>query len=83
MHLNDFNLLPVNSQYRALLEILAIFANSAGGAELKMIGAPANTGLLSLSQNLGNAKDHKITLIHQSITGFFEQEVDLLSEELS
>lgn len=83
MHLNDFNLLPVNSQCRALLEILAIFANSAGGAELKMIGAPANTGLLSLSQNLGNAKDHKITLIHQSITGFFEQEVDLLSEELS
>ena len=77
-----FITLPIQDQCRMLLQILVIFANSPTGADLKLIGAPANTGLLTLSKNLDNAKGHRLVLIHQSITGFFEQEIDLLTGEL-
>ena len=80
--MEQFITLDIPNQCRVILQILIMFANSAASADLTLIGAPANTGLLSLSQNIGNAKDHQITLIHQSVTGFYEREVNLLAEEI-
>ena len=81
-HKEQFITLDIPNQCRIILQILVMLANSAASADLTLIGAPANTGLLSLSQNIGNAKGHQITLIYQSVTGFYEHEVDLLAEEI-
>ena len=73
--------LSIPNQCRILLQILNLFANNAAGANLKLLNGKANIGIISTSKNLDNYTGHTFTLIHQSITGFFEQEVDLLTGE--
>ena len=65
------------------MQVLNLFANNAASADLKLLCGKAEIGILRLSKNLGNYSGHDFKLIHQSVTGVFEQETDLLSEELS
>lgn len=60
-----------------LSEILHMFQCQSGSANLKLIGGPGKAGILVLNSNI--TKCMQISIVHQSITGVFEQEVDLLA----
>ncbi len=81
-NLEKFSTLSVPDQCKILMQILNLFANTAASADLKLLGGKAGIGILLTSKNLDNYARHTFKLIHQSITGFFEQEIDLLSEDL-
>ncbi len=51
-------------------------------ADLKLLNGKAGIGILLTSKNLDNYVGHTFRLIHQSVTGFFEQEIDLLTCEV-
>lgn len=78
----SFTALCVPNQCRILMQILNLFANNAASADLKLLNGKAEIGILLTSKNLNNMKGHTFRLIHQSVTGFFEQEIDLLAEEI-
>ena len=82
-NIERFGLLSVPDQCRALMQMLNLFANNASSAGLKLLTGKASVGKLLTSKNLDTYAGHSFKLIHQSITGFFEQEFDLLSGELS
>lgn len=60
-----------------LSEILHLFQCQSAAANLKKIGGPASAGILVLNTNISNNKS--ISIINQSITGVYEQEIDLLA----
>lgn len=78
-HMDKFTQLSISEQCRTLLQILNLFRNTAASADLKLLNGKAQVGNLRTSKNLNNDKSHSIKLIHQSVTGFFQQEIDLLS----
>ena len=59
-----------------LFEILHMFQCQSVLANLKLIGGPASAGRLYLNTNI--TKCNKISVINQSLTGIYEQEIDLL-----
>lgn len=77
-----FAALALIDQCRILLQLLNLFANNAASADLKLLNGKAGIGILRLQKNLDNYAGHSFKLIHQSITGFFEKEIDLLAEEV-
>ena len=81
-NLEKFSTLSVPDQCKILMQILNLFANTAASADLKLLCNKADIGILRTAKNLDNYAGHTFKLIHQSITGFFEQEIDLLSEDL-
>lgn len=68
-----------DSQRDVLLQILNLFKTNGLKADLKAIGGK-ETGQLSMTKNLDSSGRHAIKLIHQSVTGVFEQEIDLLGD---
>ena len=78
-----FAALTVADQCRILLQMLNLFANNAASADLKLLNGKIGIGILLTSKKVSTYAKSRICLIHQSVTGFFEQEVDLLAEELS
>ena len=60
-----------------LSEILHMFQCQSGAANLKLIKGPASAGILVMNNNITGCK--KISIIHQSVTGVFENEMDLLA----
>ena len=47
-----------------------------------MLGGSKKTGILTSTKTIDPSKGkHSFHLIHQSITGVFEQEIDLLGDE--
>ncbi len=58
-----------------LVEILHLFQCNSSSANLKMIGGGGAAGILVLNNNI--TKLSNIAIINQSITGFFEQRIDL------
>lgn len=59
-----------------LSEILHLFQCQSTSANLKMIGGPGKAGILVMNNNI--SKCNKISIINQSPTGVFENEIDLL-----
>ena len=59
-----------------LSEILHLFQCQSTSANLKMIGGPGKAGILVMNNNIN--KCNKISIINQSPTGIFENEIDLL-----
>lgn len=59
-----------------LYEILHIFQCQSGSANLKAIGGPGKAGILVMNNNITNCK--QISIINQSPTGIYEEEIDLL-----
>ena len=77
---DDFRVKTVYVQCNILLEIRKVFGCDAVYADLKAMNGSSESGKIRISKNLKNGTSHSYKLIHQSITGVFEQEVDLLGE---
>lgn len=59
-----------------LSEILHLFQCQSGAANLKAIGGPGSAGILVMNNNITKCK--QISIINQSPTGIYEEEIDLL-----
>lgn len=59
-----------------LSEILHMFQCQSGAADLKLIHGPGHAGVLVLNNNITKCK--QISIINQSPTGIYEQEIDLM-----
>lgn len=64
-------------QCRVLYEILQLSIIGNTRADLQLIGGAAISGVMLLSKNITDSKE--FILINQSVTGLFEQKVDLLT----
>ena len=74
---DSFIALTMENKSIALSEILHLFQCQSTAANLKLIGGPASAGILVLNTNISNCKS--VSIIHQSITGIYEQKIDLLT----
>ena len=54
-----------------------MFQGQSALSNLKLIGGPEKAGALYLNSNI--TKNKKISIVNQSITGIYENEVDLLT----
>ena len=68
--------LSLEEQSEVLYQELFLFACNTVTADLSLIGASKYSGKTLISNKMTNYTESKI--IHQSITGLFENEVDLL-----
>lgn len=75
-----FEELSLPEQCRLLMEVLKVFSTAAALGNLSAIGAAGSAGRVIYSKNVSSLKGHQYKLIHQSVTGFFEQEIDLLGD---
>jgi CRISPR-associated endonuclease Csn1 len=71
---DTFVTLSAEDKSICILEILNLFKCNSVAANLKKINGPENGGILVLNNDISNIK---IKLINQSVTGIFEQSVDL------
>lgn len=71
-----FESLALEEQCLVLYEILHMFQCQSVSSNLKAIGGPASAGILVMNNNI--TKCNKISIITQSPTGIYEQEIDLL-----
>jgi CRISPR-associated endonuclease Csn1 len=69
------------NQCQILFQILNLFKTTAASADLKLLCGKAGIGILLTSKNLMNYTENRFVMIHQSVTGFFEQEIDLLGDK--
>ena len=72
-----FDKLSILEQIYVLLQILQLSQLINQGANLELIGFSKNTGKTLTSKIISNCNE--IKLINQSITGLYENEVDLLT----
>ena len=68
--------LTLEEKSLVLYEILHMFQCQSSTANLKAIGGPANAGSLKMSNDITRCQ--QISIINQSPTGVYEQEIDLL-----
>ncbi len=67
--------LSTENQCVVLSEILHMFQCQSGAANLKLIQGPGSAGIIVLNNNI--TKCNQISIINQSPTGIYEQEIDL------
>ena len=72
-----FAALEIKAQCEVLVQILNLFACTAKTANIELLNGVKNTGTIKFTKNL--KADSDIRLIHQSVTGVFEKEIDLLT----
>ena len=72
-----FKSLTIEDQCIALNQVQLLFVCKPVTADLTLINGSKIAGNMALSKNITNAKS--AFLIHQSITGLFEQKIDLLT----
>ena len=70
-----FEQLSKEEKCLVLNEILHLFQCQSGSANLTMVGGPGHAGILLLNKNI--SKLEHIFIVNQSITGFYEQVIDL------
>lgn len=80
-HARRFAELGIADQCRVLMQILNLFNTSAASADLKLLCGKAGIGILLTSKNISGYAGHSFLLIHQSVTGVFEKQIDLLGDE--
>ena len=73
---DNFIKLDMEDKCIVLSEILHLFQCQSGSANLKPIGGPGNAGILVMNNNITGC--NRISIINQSVTGIFEDEIDLL-----
>lgn len=73
----EFIELSVKKQIYVLLQILQLSQRSNQGADLSEIGESKKTGVSLISKKITEAQEFK--LINQSVTGLYENEIDLLA----
>lgn len=75
---DKFTNLAIADQCYIIAEILKILHNNAMSGNLKLIGISSN-GRIRLNNNISKiSKFSSVKLINQSVTGLFEQEIELL-----
>lgn len=74
---DKFLSLPVEKQTAVLSEILKLFRCNSETANLTALGGSNEAGKTSITKDITNR--NKFSIIHQSPTGVFSQEVDLLT----
>lgn len=72
-----FAALEIKAQCEVLVQILNLFACTSDKMNLKLLGGKENMGIVQRTKNL--KADSDMRLIHQSVTGVFEKEIDLLT----
>lgn len=72
-----FEGLSLEEQVITLNEVLKLFACKPGKVDLRNIGASAGVGRVRLNKDITNNNDI-VSLINSSVTGLFQQEIDLL-----
>ena len=77
---NKFSKLSLYDQCQILMQILNLFNTSAASADLKLLCGKAGIGILLASKKLNADEQGRFRIIHQSITGFFEKEIDLAGD---
>lgn len=70
-----FHKLSLEQKCQTLLEILHLFQCNSTASDLSKIEGPGRAGILVLSNEI--SKCNCISIIHQSPTGIYEQEIDL------
>ena len=70
-----FAALSPEAQVRQLMEILHFFQCNPVAANLSELGGAARAGLLLVSKNIDGKVP--VSIVHQSVTGYFTQEVCL------
>jgi len=73
----SFIALEITEQVKVLFEILKLTMLGSLTADLTLVKASANTGKMLMSKEI--SKNEGIALIHQSVTGIFENSIDLLT----
>ena len=71
----NFEKLKIEDQCMVIYEILHLFQCQSTQANLKLIGGPGNAGRLGLNSDI--TKYENISIINQSVTGIYEQAIDL------
>lgn len=79
-HREKFATLALADQCCVLMQILNLFNTTAANADLKLLCGKAGVGVLLISKNLDNGVGHNLRLIHQSVIGVFEREIDLMGD---
>lgn len=72
-----FGGLSIEKQVDILLKILSLTGVDGYSADLTDIGGGKTTGRMRLAKNI--TKNKEVILIHQSVTGLYEEEVNLLT----
>lgn len=72
---DKFQTLKPSEQCELLYNAFSLFSASPSGTNLTLIGGKGQVGVIYMSANISNKKS--ISIIYQSVTGLFEQEVDL------
>lgn len=80
-HYGAFQTLSCEDQCQVLMQIMHLFATTAASADLKKLCGKAGIGILLTSKNMDNMTGRRFCLIHQSVTGVFERQIDLLGDE--
>ena len=73
----NFEELGIERQIYVLLQILELSQLLNQGADLVEIGGAKQTGVAQINKKISGNVEFK--LIHQSVTGLYEQEIDLLT----
>lgn len=72
-----FSELELHEQCQVLQNLISYFATSTQNIDLSLLGAGEHVGTMKLSKHID--KQEECMLINRSVTGLFENEVDLLS----
>lgn len=76
-----FILLSLHEQCVVLQQILEILHANVRTGDLTLIGQGSKTGAMTIGCKIAKTKDiNSFKIIHQSITGLFEQETELLTQ---
>jgi len=79
---NEFEQLTMLNQCIILIQLLNLFSTTKDSSDLRIIGEEQRAGRIRITKNLQEKKYSSILLIHQSVTGVFEKEIDLLGDNL-
>lgn len=75
-----FEKLSLNNQCKVIKEILSILHTNVTSGDLSLLGNAKKSGIITTSAKISPSKDIKsFKIINQSITGLFEQEIELLN----
>ena len=79
-HRELFSGLGIKEQCYIIAELLKIIHSNVLTGDLKLIGEAQKSGVLSTTSTLSEISNVKsIKMINQSITGLYENEIDLLN----
>ena len=75
-----FSELSIYEQCNIIIQLITILHSNLRTGDLTLIGESKQSGSLTIGNKIAKTKDvHSFKIIHQSVTGLFEQEIELLN----